>query len=182
MIREVERNRHVGLPHAALHVVHGKGVGAGGDGFFCAFVFKCYCIVFLQILNRFASNKCFVHHAFNFIACFYIADIRGINKLSISILAKLQQAGRFAVFTANVQRQVLINVDPYVVVAREEELDGNLACTIGAINLAIIGQRELELQFCAKAVVVCRRLLIRRILVEGEETVGSIILIIRVRL
>ena len=26
IIREVERNRHVGLPHAALHVVHGKGV------------------------------------------------------------------------------------------------------------------------------------------------------------
>ena len=26
MIREVERHRHVGLPHTALHVVHGKGM------------------------------------------------------------------------------------------------------------------------------------------------------------
>ena len=26
MVREVERHRHVGLPHTALHVVHGKGV------------------------------------------------------------------------------------------------------------------------------------------------------------
>ena len=33
MIREVERHRHVGLPHAALHVVHGEGVGAGGQVF-----------------------------------------------------------------------------------------------------------------------------------------------------
>ena len=27
LIREVEGDCHVGLPHAALHVVHGKGVG-----------------------------------------------------------------------------------------------------------------------------------------------------------
>ena len=26
MVREVERHRHVGLPHTALHVVHGKGM------------------------------------------------------------------------------------------------------------------------------------------------------------
>ena len=26
IIREVERHRHVGLPHTAFHVVHGKGV------------------------------------------------------------------------------------------------------------------------------------------------------------
>ena len=26
MVREVERHRHVGLPHTTLHVVHGKGV------------------------------------------------------------------------------------------------------------------------------------------------------------
>ena len=42
MIREVEGDCHVGLPHTALHVVHGKGVGAGGNGFFCAFVIELY--------------------------------------------------------------------------------------------------------------------------------------------
>ena len=26
IIREVERHRHVGLPHSAFHIVHGKGV------------------------------------------------------------------------------------------------------------------------------------------------------------
>ena len=26
IIREVERHRHVGLPHTAFHIVHGKGV------------------------------------------------------------------------------------------------------------------------------------------------------------
>ena len=32
MVREVERHRHVGLPHTALHVVHGKGVlGVRGE-------------------------------------------------------------------------------------------------------------------------------------------------------
>ena len=27
MIREVERHRHVGLPHTALHIEHSQGVG-----------------------------------------------------------------------------------------------------------------------------------------------------------
>ena len=41
IIREVERHRHVGLPHTAFHVVHGKGVLAGGkirDGDTCVFI------------------------------------------------------------------------------------------------------------------------------------------------
>ena len=41
IIREVERHRHVGLPHTTFHVVHGKGVGAGGkirDGDTCVFI------------------------------------------------------------------------------------------------------------------------------------------------
>ena len=48
IIREVERNRHVGLPHAALHVVHGKGVGGA--------FFKIDCFAFVVELNwNFAS-------------------------------------------------------------------------------------------------------------------------------
>ena len=39
MIREVERHRHVGLPHTALHVVHGKGVlGVLGERHLVVFV------------------------------------------------------------------------------------------------------------------------------------------------
>ena len=41
IIREVERHRHVGLPHTAFHVVHGKGVLSGRktrDGDTCVFI------------------------------------------------------------------------------------------------------------------------------------------------
>ena len=83
---------------------------------------------------------------------------------------------------ANVQRKFIIDIDPDVVISREEELDGNLGLFVGAIDLAIFVHRKLEFQLSAKPVVVCRRLLIRRILVEGEETVGLSILIFRARL
>ena len=46
IIREVERHRHVGLPHTAFHVVHGKGVLAGGkirDGNTCVFIIRFGC-------------------------------------------------------------------------------------------------------------------------------------------
>ena len=46
IIREVERHRHVGLPHTAFHVVHGKGVLAGGkirDGDTCVFIIRFGC-------------------------------------------------------------------------------------------------------------------------------------------
>ena len=43
IIREVERHRHVGFPHTTFHVVHGKGVLAGGevgDGDTCVFIIR----------------------------------------------------------------------------------------------------------------------------------------------
>ena len=46
IIREVERHRHVGLPHTAFHVVHGKGVLAGRktrDGDTCVFIIRFGC-------------------------------------------------------------------------------------------------------------------------------------------
>ena len=83
---------------------------------------------------------------------------------------------------ANVQRKFIIDIDPDVVISREEELDGNLGLSVGAIDLAIFVHRKLEFQLSAKPVVVCRRLMIRRVLVEGEEAKGPILMIIRVRL
>ena len=51
-IREVEGHRHVGLPHAALHVVHGKGVGAGGQVFDGKRVFLVViCIIIIYVFN-----------------------------------------------------------------------------------------------------------------------------------
>ena len=46
IIREVERHRHVGLPHTAFHIVHGKGVLAGRktrDGDTCVFIIRFAC-------------------------------------------------------------------------------------------------------------------------------------------
>lgn len=136
-----------------------------------------YIIAGIQILNRFATGIFFVHPVY--IACFYIADIRSINKVTI-FQAEFQQARGFAVVAANVQRKFIIDIDPDVIIAGEEELDGNLGLFVGAIDLAIFVHRKLEFQLSAKPVVVCRRLMIRRALVEGEEAKGPILMILRV--
>ena len=43
VVGEVERHRHVGLPHTALHVVHGEGVGLA--------FFKSDCFAFVVEIN-----------------------------------------------------------------------------------------------------------------------------------
>ena len=115
MIREVERNRHVGLPHTALHVIHGQGVGARGKGFLSTFIIESYCIAFIEIFNRFATAGICIRLLC--ITSFYLADIRSVNKVSTAIFAKLQQARGFSVVATDIQCQFIIDVDPNVIIA-----------------------------------------------------------------
>ena len=68
MIREVERDRQVGLPHAALHVVHGKGVGAGGQTFNFDRVFLVViCLSIIIFVSNFRFRLCIARRAIVFI-------------------------------------------------------------------------------------------------------------------
>ena len=165
IIREVERHRHVGLPHTAFHVVHGKGVGAGLQRCcFLALVLKGdfvtqirYGFVFDRIINR-------------VVACLDVADIRGVV-VSVGVRAKLQQARSFTVVTANIQCKLTVNVDPDVIIAGEEELDGDVFVII-IFYCTIACQGKLKLQLSTKAIVISRSLVFTRPAVEGEEAVG----------
>ena len=108
MVREVEGHRHVGLPHAALHVEHGQGVGgAFGEGEGVAVLTK-NCAHLLEFdffaveVDRFV-NICGVSRT----ACFVGADIGGYG-VFLSIIPKFQQAGRFTVRAADIQKKNLM--------------------------------------------------------------------------
>ena len=172
MIREVERNRHVGLPHTALHVVHGEGVGgAFGEGEGVAVLTK-NCAHLLEFdffaveVDRFV-NICGVSRT----ACFVGADIGGYG-VFLSIIPKFQQAGRFTVRAADIQHQLTVNVDPHIIVTGEEELDGDFIIgIIPYLNLTVIGQCKVKLQLGTKAVVVLGCVITANTLVEREETI-----------
>ena len=164
MVGEVERHRHVGLPHAALHVEHGQGVGG-------AFVEGEFFLLIVLIKNFALLGECdwAAVEVYGFVvyvccvsrtACFVGADIGGYGVgFSVSRLSKFQQAGRFTVRAADIQHQLTVNVDPHIIVTGEEELDiGFYRCSISIVCFqhTVIRQGKIHLQLGAKAVIVGR--------------------------
>ena len=78
--------------------------------------------------------------------------------------------------TADIQHQLVINEHPHIIIAGEEELDGDfLVCFIPIFpyyDLAVLCQRKVKLQFSTVTVVVLVDM-ISFILVEGEEAVAA---------
>ena len=153
MVGEVERQRHVRLPHTALHVVHGQGVGG--------LVFKGFGGALLIERDRLAvvvdGFGCFagpIDHGIILVGVLVGADVGGYGV----VCAKFQQTGRFTVRAADIQHQLAVNVDPHVIVAGEEELDRNFNVPAAGVfsynNLAVLCKRKVKLQLGAKAVVV----------------------------
>ena len=104
------------------------------------------------------------------VACFDITDI-GCDCVLTSLLTKFQQTGRFTVSAADIQHQLIVNVDPHIIVTGEEELNGDFIFgIIPYLNLTVIGQCKVKLQLRTKAVVVLGCTTIANALVEREET------------
>ena len=180
MVGEVVGDRHVGLPHAALHVEHGQGVGG-------AFVEGEFFVLIVLIRNFALLGECdwaavevdgFVVYVccVSRTACFVGADIGGYGVgCSVSRLSKFQQAGRFTVRAADIQHQLTVNVDPHIIITGEEELNGDfITGIIPYLNLTVIRQCKVKLQLRTKAVVVIAGCCGNCFLIEGEETVGSL--------
>ena len=182
VVGEVERHRHVGLPHAALHIEHGQGVGGAfgeGEFFFATLTFAIInknFALFLEFdfvavkVDRFALSTILVNNT----ACFVGADIGGYGVgCSVSRLSKFQQTGRFTVRAADIQHQLTVNVDPHIIVTREEELDGDFIIgIIPYLNITVIRQCKVKLQLRTKAVVVLGCTTSADTRVEREEAVG----------
>ena len=176
MVGEVERHRHVGLPHAALHVVHSQGVGG--------LVFKGFGGALLIERDRLAvvvdGFGCFagliplVDHGVACVGVLVGADVGGCGV----VFAKFQQTGRFTVCAADIQHQLAVNVDPHVIVTGEEELDGNFDVVAVVVfsynNIAVLCKRKVKLQLGAKAVVVLGGTA-GNCFVKREETIPHII-------
>ena len=176
IIREVERHRHVGLPHTAFHVVHGKGV-------LLAFV-ECkssalrveidvLAIIFYG-LGRTSILVTFWRSAF-----FDLTDIGCYTIFFLSFflfLAKFQQAGNLTMGTANVKRQLAINEYPNVIVTGEEELDAGFSICLVCFHHAVIRQGKIHLQLGAKAVIVGRSPAHSCGFVEREVAIGTDVL------
>ena len=73
--------------------------------------------------------------------------------------------------TADIQHQLVINEHPHIIIAGEEELDGDFLI-FSYYDLAVLCQRKVKLQFSTVTVVVLVDM-IACILVEGEEAVGA---------
>ena len=72
---------------------------------------------------------------------------------------------------ADIQHQLIVNVDPHIIVTGEEELNGDFIFgIIPYLNLTVIGQCKVKLQLRTKAVVVLGCTTIANALVEREET------------
>ena len=173
MIREVERHRHVGLPHTALHVVHGKGVlGVLGE----RHLFVFFALPF-ELITRTPKGYAFGVTSQRVIilvvAVFNLADVGCNGVVAVLVRAKLQQTFRFCTGTADIQHQLVINEHPHIIIAGEEELDGDfLALIFSYYDLAVLCQRKVKLQFSTVTVVVLVDM-IACILVEGEEAVAA---------
>ena len=176
MVREVERHRHVGLPHTALHVVHGKGMlGVLGERHLVVFVALpvelITCTIKSYVFGAVQLGIIFV------VAVFDVADV-GCNCVFTAALvrAKLQQTLRFCTGTADIQHQLVINEHPHIIIAGEEEPDGDgLLISIAIManhNPAVLCQRKVKLQFSTVTVVVLVDMT-ACILVEGEEAIGA---------
>ena len=186
MVGEVERHRHVGLPHAALHVEHGQGMGGAfveGEFFLLIVLIKNFALLlefdfFAVEVDGFVVCVCCVSHT----ACFVGADIGGYGVgFFVCRLSKFQQAGRFTVRAADIQHQLTVNVDPHIIVTGEEELNGDfITGIIPYLNLTVIRQCKVKLQLRTKAVVVFVYIAILRryLLIKWEETISTGLVII----
>ena len=187
VVGEVERHRHVGLPHAALHVEHGQGVGGAfveGEFFGLIVLIKNFALLgecdwaAVEVYG-FVVCGCCVSRT----ACFVGADIGGYDVVC-SITPKFQQAGRFTVRAADIQHQLTVNVDPHIIVTGEEELDGDFDVFTVFIrannNLTVIRQCKVKLQLRTKAVVVFVyiAILLHYLLIKWEETISTGLVII----
>ena len=120
------------------------------------------------------------------VAGFDVADV-GCNGVfpAARVLAKLQQTLRFCMGTADIQHQLVINEHPHIIIAGEEEPDGDgllLSIVIMANhNLAVLCQRKVKLQFSTVTVVVLDNM-IAFILVEGEEAVAACRFVHRIKI
>ena len=175
IVGEVERHRHVGLPHTALHIEHGQGVGGAVFVQMDGFAFRLgERDRFLIEVDGFVVGISRVDHGVCCVGVLVGADVGGYG----AVRAKFQQTGRFVVRTADIQNQIAVNVDPHVVVTGEEELDGNFDVLAVAVffynNIAVLCKRKVKLQLGAKAVVVLGRLDVGNCLVKREKAVGAI--------
>ena len=146
-IREVEGDCHVGLPHTALHVVHGEGMGLAFiifDGVALVveinrFVFVVAALIGNRLFGFIVSTVRIVQIV-RIESCrstyFHLADI-GRYGVFVTVCAEFQQTGSLTMRTANIQYQPTINKDPYVIVAREEEFDGNISAALITFNLTV---------------------------------------------
>ena len=79
---------------------------------------------------------------------------------------------------ADIQHQLAVNVDPHVIVAGEEELDGDFDVFVVGVfsynNIAVLCKRKVKLQLGAKAVVVLGGTA-GNCFVKREETIPHII-------
>ena len=133
IIREVERHRHVGFPHTTFHVVHGKGVLAGGEvgninriGIVILCRIIAFIIQILQIITNIYKRfliRCISIFLPRNTIIFYLTDISGNFIFFFSSLVKINNTCRFAMGTANVKYQLAINKYPNIIVTREIELD-----------------------------------------------------------
>ena len=184
VVGEVERHCHVGLPHAALHVEHGQGVGGAfveGEFFGLIVLINNFALLgecdwAAVEVDGFVVYVCCVSRT----ACFVGADIGGYGVgFSVSRLSKFQQAGRFTVRAADIQHQLTVNVDPHIIVTGEEELDGDFIIgIIPYLNLTVIGQCKVKLQLRTKAVVVLGCTTSANTLVEREETTCTVRIVV----
>ena len=86
--------------------------------------------------------------------------------------------------TADIQHQLVINEHPHIIIAGEEELDGDFLffpILISYYDLAVLCQRKVKLQFSTVTVVVLDNM-IACILVEGEEAVAVCSVVHRIKI
>ena len=107
------------------------------------------------------------------VAVFNLADVGCNGVVAVLVRAKLQQTFRFCTGTADIQHQLVINEHPHIIIAGEEELDGDfLALIFSYYDIAVLCQRKVKLQFSTVTVVVLVDM-IAFILVEGEEAFAA---------
>ena len=77
--------------------------------------------------------------------------------------------------TADIQHQIAVNVDPHVIVAGEEEFDGDFLAGVFPHNhVAVFCKRKFKLQLGAKAVVVLGGIYVTTGFVKREETMRTV--------
>ena len=104
-------------------------------------------------------------------ARFRVTDIRCYRIFAVCF-AKFQQTVNPTMRTTDVQNQLVVDKHPNIIIAGEEELDGDFLI-FSYYDMAVICQRKVKLQLSAKAVVILVGTSVC-VLVEGEEPVTSL--------